>query len=218
MYASGASDLERPIDGRLGWFEGVRDDRICGWTYDPARPGRPLEVTLATASGARRSILADRFRADLQAAGACDGWHGFSIPLAVLPDAEGGVECLWSDSGRALSGSPWSAPRGSGRAFRAGSVMLSLDPPNPGDPRLTGYVHDRHEPLRRLRLRARRGDDFVSSTTASLHRGRRRGEAGDGFHGFILALPAPLRMLEGGVEIVDADSGRRLAWLGARSL
>jgi hypothetical protein len=216
--AAGACDLANLVDGRFGWFEGIRDDRICGWTYAPGAPERALEVTLATTSGARLTILADRFRADLQAAALGDGWHGFSAPLAALPGAEGGADCSWSDTGRALPGSPWSAPARAARSFRAGRVTLTFDPPFPGDPRLAGHARDRLEPLRRLRLQARCAGGFVSTTTASLHRGRRRGEAGDGFHGFVLALPAPLRMMVGGVEIFDAARGVRIARLGARSL
>jgi hypothetical protein len=205
-----------PADGRLGWFEGVRDDRLCGWTFLPAEPWRSFEVTLEASGGLTRTVRADRFRADLQAAGAGDGYFGFSIPAAWLPGAALGASCLWTDLGVALPGSPWDPSRT--RRFRAGALLAAFDRPPAGDPRLSGWVRDRRAPLRRVRLAARVAGEEVSGAVACLYRrGSSRGR-GDDFHGFVLALPAPLRLLAGGLDMVDADDGSLLARLGPRSL
>jgi hypothetical protein len=203
--------------GRLGWFEGVREDRICGWTYDRDRPHAALDVTIAVADGGRLTVPADRLRADLQSVDASGGYHGFSAPIALLPGAERGATCVWSDSGFALPGSPWAPPRRGGRRFGSGSVVLELDPPVAGDPRLTGYAWDRRQPLRRVSLRARSHGEDVARTLATLYRPEAR-SPGDRFHGFALGLPAPLRMLADGLEIIDDDLGRSLARLGPKSL
>ena len=207
----------RPSDGRLGWFEGVREERLCGWTYDPKRPEEALEVTISVANGGALTVRADRLRADLQAAGENSGYHGFSVPLASLPGADHGATCAWAEDGLALPGSPCTPPNRKGRRFGSRSVVLKFDPPLAGDPRLTGYAFDRRHPLRRIRLRAQdRGHD-VAETIASLYRPE-KDLAGDVFHGFVLGLPAPLRMLAGGLAIIDGDGGATLARLGPKSL
>jgi hypothetical protein len=205
-----------PANGRFGWFEGIRDDKLCGWTFLPADLSCAFDVTLVAAGGASRTVRADRFRADLQAAGTADGYFGFSIPAASLPGAVRGARCAWTDLGLDLPGSPWKPSRA--RTFRAGAVVASIDRPPAGDPRLSGWVRDRRAPLRRVRLVARIGGQTVSSAVASLHRrGPRQGRS-DAFHGFILSLPAPLRLLADGVDIFDADENRLLARLAPRSL
>jgi hypothetical protein len=210
-----ASTAAADARGRLGWFEGVHEARICGWTYDPERPEEALKVTIVVADGDALTLNADRLRADVQAAGS--NYHGFSAPLAMLPGAARGATCVWSDDGLALPGSPWTPPRHSGRRFGSGSVVVRFDSPLAGDPRLTGYAFDRRKPLRRVSLRARdRGQD-VARTVASLYR-REKDLAGDSFHGFVLSLPAPLRTLAAGLDIIEDDSGRALARLGPKSL
>jgi hypothetical protein len=207
-----------PADGRVGWFEGVREGRLCGWAFVPGDTSRILEVTLTSSAGAMLTVRADRFRADLQAAGGGDGWHGFSAPTTALPGAESAASCTWSDLGLALPGSPWSAPRRPGRRYRAGSVTLLVDTPAAGDPRLTGYVRDRAHPLRRLTLAAVGPAGELATTIASLYRDDQGRPAGDGFHGFMLPLPTPPRLIEGFISIVDADHDRVLARLGSHSL
>jgi hypothetical protein len=96
-------------------------------------------------------------------------------------------------------------------------VLLRFDPPLAGDPRLTGYAIDRRQPLRRVSLRAYDQGQQVAETVASLYRPD-EDLPGDGFHGFVLGLPAPLRMLAGRLAIIDGDGGRTLARLGPKSL
>jgi hypothetical protein len=144
-----------------------------------------------------------------------DCYHGFSLPTAALPGAEKGAMCVWTDLDLPLPGSPWSPQRGFAKRYRVGSVVLELDRPLAGDPRLTGYALDRHEPFRRIRLTARTITGEMSRTVASLHRGQ---QSGDGFHGFAIALPAPLRVLEGGVTLIDTNRELVLARLRPQSL
>jgi hypothetical protein len=217
MFGGAKAAPSGPIDGRLGWFEGVREDRICGWTYEPTRPEEVLEVTLSARGGAALTLRADRLRAELPTAAESGGYHGFSAPLAMLPGAEEGATCVWSDGGLALPGSPWSPAERDGRRFRAGSMVLKFDSPPAGDPRLTGYVFDSREPFRRVRLCARALAGDVGEAVASLYRDD-RGLPGDGFHGFVLRLPAPLRALGGRLEVIDVVQDRTLARLGPKTL
>ncbi len=207
-----------PEDGRLGWFEGLREDRLCGWTYLPSDPHRALEVTLSAPSGAASTIRADHYRADLKALGLAECCHGFSLPLGALPGAELCVDCAWTDLGFALPGSPWSMPRTKPKRMRRGSLRLTIDAPPPGDARLSGYIYDSRTPLRRVAIGARWDERGSSMTIATLHRTPEWGDADDGFHGFILPLPAPLRMLARGVALFDVDRCQILSRLEPRGL
>jgi hypothetical protein len=182
----------------------------------PGDPGKALDVTLATSDNAV-TVRADRFRADLQRAGLAEGCYGFSVAAADLPGYRVGVNCVWADLGLALPGSPWSAPVNPGKTFTHGKVRLRVDTPLSGDRRLTGYVFDAAEPLHRVKLGAICEGALRDAVVASLYRSLDGDEAGDGFHGFNLSLPAPLRMLAAGVQLVDVRRDEVLAQLGPRS-
>jgi hypothetical protein len=209
--------LNLPSDGRTGWFEGLREGRFCGWTWTPSDPGRTHEVVLSTASAAV-TVRADRFRADLQTAGLSEGCYGFSAPVSDLPGYGQGVRCTWADLDLPLPGGPWTRPISPGSTFQRGQVRLYVDPQPAGDRRLSGYSFDANDPLRRVRLAAECGGVLVSTTVASLFRKDEGEETGDGFHGFVLLLPRPLRLIGGGVGVIDLDRDLRLARLGARSV
>jgi hypothetical protein len=199
---------------RVGWFEGLRGDRLCGWAYAPDQPHRALEVTLIAAGGARLIVRADRLRADLAAVGLEDCYHGFSASAGRLGTA-GVVACVWSDDGTELPGSPFNPRTGAGVIFQAGGVFIRFDAALPGDPRLVGEAFERRSPQRRIRLGARPARGRQSETVATLYR---PGGAGDGFHGFSLILPAPLRILRDGVNVIDLEHDQVLARLRPRSL
>ena len=205
-------------DGRQGWFEGVREGRLCGWAYLPNDPHLTLEVRLSARGDEGLIVRADRYRADLQALGLSECCHGFELPIQAIPGIEFAAHCAWTDWGTPLPGSPWTAPSRGAIRTRRGATRLSLDPSAPGDPRLTGSVYDAKNPCRRIMLAACSGDDVTSTAVASLYRPEVLADANDGFHGFILPLPAPLRTLQHGIAIVDFDRHQILARLGPRSL
>jgi hypothetical protein len=182
----------------------------------PSDPGRTLDVVLAVSDRAV-TVRADRFRADLQRAGLAEGCYGFSVAVADLPGYRAGVSCAWADLGLALPGSPWSSPASPGADFRRGTIRLRVDAPLLGDRRLTGFVFDASDPLLRIRLGAACGGGVSDEVVASLYRSLDADDAGDGFHGFSLSLPAPLRLLEAGVRLVDIGRDQVLAQLGPRS-
>lgn len=206
-----------PSDGRRGWFEGVREGRLCGWTHLPSDPNRVLDVILSSSTSPTVTVRADYYRADLQAAGLADCYHGFSFPVEMLPGAQQFAECRWADLDAQLPGSPWT-PAHRKKRVQKGAIRLVLDSPPAGDPRLSGSVYDMRHPLRRVKIGAKWEGDSPVLTVASLYRNSAWGETDDGFHGFVLPLPAPLRMLSQGIVIFDADHRQTLARLGPRSL
>ncbi len=64
-----------------GYLEVAGPDRLVGWAQDEANPEEP--VCLDVFAGSRRvtRILANRFRADVRAAGFGSGCHGFDLAL-----------------------------------------------------------------------------------------------------------------------------------------
>jgi O-antigen biosynthesis protein len=72
----------RPAEASPGLQYGVDiadGDQIYGWAFDPAAPRRRIRLELLVDDAVACSVLADRFRPDLLAAGKGDGAHGFLI-------------------------------------------------------------------------------------------------------------------------------------------
>ena len=65
-----------------GWLDTVDSSKIRGWAYDPLNPDRSITVriTIEDSNGAiyyDRRVAACLYRADLEAAGMGNGYHGF---------------------------------------------------------------------------------------------------------------------------------------------
>lgn len=74
---SASSPGERP----LGQLDRADHDVIAGWAYDPNRPGERVALTVHIDGQPVGTVLADRYRADLEASGLGDGRHSFEIRL-----------------------------------------------------------------------------------------------------------------------------------------
>lgn len=110
-----------------GNFDGVRQDNLIGWICDPER--YPVEVA-AMIDGQRVGIVvANEYRADLEAAGIDNGRFGFSIPIPkpFLTGASHRIE-LWINKGERLLMPPfyWQADAS---AKRSAPVQKSKAPP-----------------------------------------------------------------------------------------
>lgn len=172
---------------RNGFFEGWRDGRLTGWAHDAEGGARPAALILEIPGHGATALIADRFRADVQAAGFGNGICGFAGDL--LHDAPAVASCRWADSGKHLSGSPWRAPAGGARRRRTGSVLTLLDPPIPGGRAFTGAVLDSTDPERRLLLTLVIDGLAVSRARACRYAGGLMPDGSDGLHGFRLAPP-----------------------------
>ena len=60
-----------------GYFDGVENDRIRGWVYNRSLPDEPVEVDFYADGIKLNTILADKYRSDLKAAGIGKGFHAF---------------------------------------------------------------------------------------------------------------------------------------------
>ena len=142
--------------------------------------------------GEARTQVADRYRADVQAAGRGDGAYGFSLPLSAFP-ARAEVACRWSD-GTPLPGSPWREGLVTvGRTRTVGWLTLHEDVAGQG--LASGWAVDRRDPFRRLSLEATVNGRVVASGRACLYRASALGEGGDGFHGYAFPVPPGQKVL-----------------------
>ena len=101
--------LADPIPGPLeGYFDGLDGHTFSGWAFDPAHPDTPVVLELLDGDGLMARLIANRFRADLEAAGIGDGRHGFELKLAraLSPAARHELRIRRVADGRELAGSP----------------------------------------------------------------------------------------------------------------
>ena len=77
---AGLTDAEPgPLQGNLDGLDGTT---IGGWAFDPAHPDTPVNLEILDGDGLIARVTANRFRADLEAAGIRDGRHGFELRLS----------------------------------------------------------------------------------------------------------------------------------------
>lgn len=180
-----------PSDGRIGWLEGVHAGWLRGWAHDPGCNGRPARITVTSTDAQGRRLgegavlMADHYRADVQAAGHGRGICGFALWLGALrPD---GIEARWADSGEPLPGSPWQAKAGIEplEGWR-GTRMAQFAPPLPGSATLTGFALDTAEPGLRLRVELVAAGRSFGPVQACRHAPAARSLGTDTFHGFHL--------------------------------
>jgi len=194
-------------DGRAGWFDGLRAGRLVGWARQP-----DVEAARVRLSGGGQclTLVADRYRADVQVAGHGDGYCGFAVELDRFAADTGQVRCVWDDTGHALAGSPWNArPDGHSPAPRLithGRVQVRIDPLPPGLGSVTGWALDLDNPFARLTLGLDRGGEALASGRACRFNADALSLAGDGFHGFCLPL-AEQGLTVSGISLVVRDHG-----------
>ena|GEM_PF-3453754 len=91
-----------------GNLDGLDGNSITGWAFEPARPDVPVTLEVLDGDGVIARVVANRFRADLEAAGIGDGRHGFDLKLArpLSPSVQHTLRVRRVGDGRELLGSP----------------------------------------------------------------------------------------------------------------
>jgi hypothetical protein len=70
-----------PVSDVRGLIDNATTDRLYGWAWDAAYPGRRLKVELRLAGEVVANTIADFVRPDLTKLGVGDGCHAFEFPL-----------------------------------------------------------------------------------------------------------------------------------------
>jgi O-antigen biosynthesis protein len=102
---AGLSDAPGPLQGNL---DGLDGNRITGWAFDPAHPETPVILEILDGDGLLARVTANRFRADLEAAGIGDGRHGFELmlPSPLSAQTRHELRARRLTDGQELDGSP----------------------------------------------------------------------------------------------------------------
>lgn len=82
-----------------GYLEVAGPDRLAGWAQDEANPEAPVCLDVTRDGRRIMRLLANRYRADVRAAGLGSGCHGFDL---TLPSGFGVIEVVRSADGTSL--------------------------------------------------------------------------------------------------------------------
>jgi hypothetical protein len=78
-----------------GSVDYLSPSRVAGWVWDPDNPDARLQISIEVDGTEVGSVVADRFRSDLLAAGKGDGAHGFNIEMpGARPASEASIRCV----------------------------------------------------------------------------------------------------------------------------
>jgi glycosyltransferase involved in cell wall biosynthesis len=109
----GTAPLSAPESARLiGYIDSVTHDRIQGWAHLPDHPEEPVELEILDGDGVIARVVADRYRADLAAAGVGTGRHGFELYFAggLAPKTRHDLHIRRVQGGAPLGQSPVALP------------------------------------------------------------------------------------------------------------
>ena len=145
-----------------GYIDGATRDRLFGWVLDESKPDSVLCLRVEVDGTAPIRILADRFRADIQAAGF--GRHAFELAFRtpLSPFGTHVVSVCVDETGEALPGSPVIVPAsaafdGAARAFLEAALPDCEDAAEI-DGRIA-FLQDQVLALRRVRAERAMHDD-----------------------------------------------------------
>lgn len=191
-----------------GRIDGISQNALRGWAWDPSRPHERLTVRFRIDGQAFDVVVANLSRRDLKAAGIGDGAHGirWSLPPALTAGGtrEVVLEAVNSDGEistldcRAVSFDTFGGSLdGRIEGFRGG--------------RCFGWAWDSLKPTQRVTVRAHWNGDIVAVATADLPRGDLKAAGiGDGAHAFRLEFPPSIWKAAGAEDTIkiDAADGR----------
>jgi glycosyltransferase involved in cell wall biosynthesis len=193
-----------PLQGKLDL---VRHDRLEGWARDSATPDRPVALVVLVNGAEIARIVADRYRADLHAAGLGEGNHAFELvlPGGLAADMPQEIEICRATDWAPLPGSPAVlAPLGGERQLPAREIWRALALPGTlsgnldsvSRSRIAGWAQDGADGERPVGLVVK----VNGRTLARILANRERADLatagiGNGRHAFELVLPKPLSAL-----------------------
>jgi glycosyltransferase involved in cell wall biosynthesis len=130
-----SSTRDVPLGALRGHLGRVESMRISGWAQDGAARERPVGLVIRVNGEAVGRVLANRYRADLEAAGLGSGRHAFELillkPLSALMEQE--IRVLREADGAELPGSPRILPVASSFAAVERAVTQVLERVAPED-------------------------------------------------------------------------------------
>lgn len=123
----------QPLDGNL---DACDRHIISGWARDSAAPDTPIALQVLDGNTVLTTVLANRYREDLKAAGVGDGGYAFEIrlPRELSPLERHVIRIRHADDGREIPGSPFVIERSdSFDSALEEAVIKAIDTLVPGD-------------------------------------------------------------------------------------
>ena len=175
----------------IGFVDGASRGRLHGWAFDRRHPGRRLTVAIDLPNRQTCTVLADRYRADLQHHGYGDGHYGFSFPafpglgpqIAAHVISQGDAIPLRRTAEAAADTEPAAA-----RIFHAATGRLHIDDVACRN-NVSGWARQDTRPENRVTIAIKLNGKVVETRRATLFRPELVTASCDGFHGFLIPLP-----------------------------
>ncbi len=186
LLAAETTDLVAVPTGNPAVWQGTLDavtrNRIEGWAWDQRSPNTRLGLQIVVDGKLVLRILANRYRADLEAGGIGDGRHGFSVtlPHGLSPLSRHIVQVIGETDGCEIANSPFVIQAASGfdpaleKLFAASVDAVAADPTAIEERAyLLDFLTKQAERLRRLHA----GIDAIRETRGLGRIARERGQA-----------------------------------------
>ena len=195
----------------IGFVERISSDAVEGWAIDRLDLSRRLKVR-AMADGEVLGVgVSNIYREHLHKSGAGDGRYGFRLAFNRLAIPLERISVVIDDSAHPfrlpLTQQAMAEMRASNTPAYIGLVELIA----PG--RIEGWVIDRHDLGRHLRVIAKAGGQVLGSAICDLYREHlHKSGAGDGRYGFQIAFEATATIDEIAVVVDDQRGTYNLAF------
>jgi len=169
-----------------GSFDGIGCDTVCGWAWDGNDPANIVNVDIYDGSTLIGTIAATQYRQDLVTA-LGSPYHGFTFPTpAGLKNGQ--THAITVKFGGTSTNLTWNNPRNfNSTCSTPPSFQGSLDPVN--CTQISGYAWDANSDLSTINVAIYLDGNFqvvVPAQQVYQH----TPPIGDGYHGFIFAVPA----------------------------
>ncbi len=192
----------------------VSPDLVRGWVWNPDRPDERVAVNIFFDRVVVATVVADKYRRDLELANKGDGRHAFewAPPRSALPAAGCEVIVLTADTSETVGGpAAMPASQQADAACENGDFIGSLDQAEPY--RISGWAYCRNRPTERIVVEILLNGTSLGRVTCDQFREDLKNEGfGDGRHAFTWT-PDPALLLPGSytVELRVFGIGKRLA-------
>lgn len=110
----------------VGWTDGYREGRVCGWAWRPGLPEEKVSIEVLLDGKVVAEAAACLERGDLRSSGIGQGWHAFAVPLVIDPSGPETVRVqVRTRGGAQLPGGDFEL-----RSTPAGLSLLATKQPN----------------------------------------------------------------------------------------
>ncbi len=171
-----------------GNIEVANPARLAGWAQDKSRSDAAVDLLITNNGVEAGSILADRYRADLEKAGIGNGHHAFDFkfPPGAISTKSHIIRILEKSSGAELPGSPVTLKASQSFEFATKALVGAINSVSPD--RIAGWARDELRPEVAVTLLISANEEPIGRVVANVYREDLKAAGlGDGCHAFEFA-------------------------------